>query len=171
MKNLSEVLNFKINTCPVLLGQPINENNLNKHDIKKAGFFQRMLLKPNHGEVIFWSKNCQLQYLEKEKVNAISPILDVKAGTSIMFGTSAYFWYVNNYLVKFVFQILQNQRMANLKLGELSSEISSLLGDPIDKTDMFITWVSENQKIVLEFPGDRQHGWIHVLKVENNSQS
>ena len=114
--SLSKKLNLRVNDYTVILNEKLNEAELRQHDIKKAGFFENLMIKPSSDEVVFWAKNCNLKYLNDDFENAISPILDANAGANIMFGTTAYLWFKENILLKFTFQIIQNELAAKINL-------------------------------------------------------
>ncbi|NHZ85847.1 MAG: hypothetical protein GWP19_08195 [Planctomycetia bacterium] len=102
-------LNIRINDYPIALDQELNETELKKHNFKKVGFFARLLIKPRKNEIVWWSKNCGLKYLNNDFQNSIYPILDIKAGSGIIYGTSAYLWHKDNKLIKLTFQIIHNK--------------------------------------------------------------
>ena len=163
MNILNKKLNFRVNGYPIILEQELEESKLKNHKFKKAGFLDRLIIKPSHNEIIWWAKNCELKYLEEKLLeNSIFPILDTKAGTQIMYGTSAYLWYKNNILYRFTFQIIQNKMAAQLNLKKLEEELIKNIGDPDIIDRPFISWQTENQKIIIEYPR-KEHGYIHLM--------
>jgi hypothetical protein len=155
-------LNLRINDYFITLDKELNEAELKKHDFKKAGFFDRLLIKPNKDEIIWWAKNCSLQYLNNDFQNSIHPILDIKAGAEIMFGTSAYLWFKENKLTRLSFQIIQNKTAAEISLKKLEEKLIEFVGNPTSSEQPFITWETENKKFILEYP-QRIHGYIHLM--------
>ena len=115
-------LNLRINDYPIVLDQELNEVELKRHDFKKVGFFDRLLIKPEKDEIVRWAKNCGLRYLDDDFQNSIYPILDIKAGAEIMFGTSAYLWFKENKLKKLTFQIIQNKIAAEISLKKFEEK-------------------------------------------------
>ena len=115
-------LNLRVNDYPIILDQELNEAELKKHNFKKVGLLDRLLIKPSKNEIVWWSKNCGLKYLNDDFQNSIYPILDIKAGAEIMYGTSAYLWHKENKLIKFTFQIIQNKMAAEISLKKLEEK-------------------------------------------------
>ncbi len=71
-------MNFKVNDYPILLNEELKESSLNQHKIIKVNFFHRFMIKPAKDEIIYWSKNCDLSYFDKDYRNSIVPILHTK---------------------------------------------------------------------------------------------
>ena len=155
-------LDLRINDYPIALDKDLNEAELKKHNFKKAGFFDRLLIKYNKNEIIWWAKNCVLKYLNDDFENTIYPILDIKAGAEVMFGTSGYLWFKENKLIKLTFQIIQNKMAAEISLKKLEEKLIEFVGNPTSSKQPFIAWEVENQKIILEYP-QRTHGYIHLM--------
>ncbi|MCK4825220.1 hypothetical protein KA005_56245, partial [bacterium] len=156
-------LNLRINDYPIVLDQELNKAELKGHDFKKVGFFDRLLIKPEKDEIVWWSKNCGLKYLDDDFQNSIYPILDIKAGAEIMYGTSAYLWHKENKLIKLTFQIIQNKMAAQINLKKFEEKLIEFIGEPTSSDQPFIVWEAENQKFILEYP-QRMHGYIHLVK-------
>ena len=161
--SLSKKLNLRVNGYPIILNQKLNESELGLHDINKAGFFQRLIIKPFRDEIVFWSKNCELKYINEDFTNTISPILDIKAGADIMFGTTAYLFYKEKTLLKFVFQIIQNELAAKVSLEKFEEKLIEFVGTPSSSETFSKIWKVESQKLILEFPHNIQHGYIHFV--------
>lgn len=155
-------LNLRINDYPIVLDQELNEVALKRHDFKKVGFFDRLLIKPEKDEIVRWAKNCGLKYLDDDFQNSIYPILDIKAGAEIMFGTSAYLWFKENKLIKLTFQIIQNKMAAEISLKKLEEKLIEFIGNSTSSEQPFITWEAENQKFIIEYP-QQVHGYIHLM--------
>ena len=108
-----------------------------------------------------------MKYINEEFGNTICPILDVKTGTDMMFGTSAYLWFKENKLMRLTFQIIQNKMAAEIHLKRLEEKLIESLGKPTSLEKPFIIWEAENQKFIIEYP-QRMHGYIHLMGKENN---
>lgn len=160
---LSEKLNMRVNEYPIVLNEKINIERLDNHDIKKAGFLTRLMIKPQKGEVVFWSKNCLLKYIDDDYKNTILPILDNKRGAHLMFGTTAYLFFEHNMLSKFIFQIIRNAYAARLNLEEFEEALVNSIGEASTSDQTSKTWKEGNQSLILEFPDTRQHGYIHLI--------
>ncbi|MCK5708756.1 MAG: hypothetical protein KAI43_14000 [Candidatus Aureabacteria bacterium] len=155
-------LNLVLNDYSINLDKELNEEELKKNNFKKAGFFDRLFIKTNKDEIIWWAKNCSLKYLNDNFQNSIYPILDIKAGAEMMFGTSAYLRFKKNKLTKFTFQIIQNKMAAEISLKKLKEKLIEFVGNPTSSESPFITWETENQKFTKEYP-QRMHGYIHLM--------
>ena len=165
LSSLNKKINLKVNGFPILLKQELNESKLKTHKFKKAGFFDRLMMKPDRNEVVFWSKNCKLTYLKEEIPDAISPILDTKTGISVMYGTSSYLWYKNNILLKFVFQFIQNKSAAQKHIKEFEKKLVGHLGNSFVTNENFTVWESREQKLLLEYPKNKT-GYIHLVIID-----
>ncbi len=165
INSLSQKLNMKVNGYQIILREELNETELNSHNFKKVGFIDRLSLKADRNELVFFSKNCELKYLKEEFGNAIFPILDTKAGAAIMYGTSSYLWYKQKILSKFVFQIIQNKMAAQRHLKDFEEKLIDSIGKPISSNETSIIWELGNQQLILEFPKNR-HGYIYLMNAE-----
>jgi hypothetical protein len=164
LDSMSQKINLKVNGFPIVLNQELNESELKSHKFKKPGFFGRLTMKPERDEVIFWSKNCGLTYLEDDFSNCIFPILDSKAGAAIMYGTSSYLWYKPNKLSKFVFQIIQNKMAAQKHIEEFEQKLVESIGKSYSADGSFTIWEMGNQRLLLEYPKN-EHGYIHLTMI------
>lgn len=158
---LSRTVNFKLNHYPIVLGKSLDISAISAHGFKKAGFLARFFIKPSKHETLFWSGSCELTYLIKE-LSSIRPVPGGKKGSDTTFGTTAYLFYVNNKLSKFVFQITQNLSVAKRILEDLGETLVGSLGEPSTSSANHKTWEVENQKLMLELSGNSSHGFIHL---------
>jgi len=155
-------LNLKINDYSIALDQELNEAILKKHAFNKIGFFERRLIKPAKDQIVWWAKNCEMKYINEEFGNTISPILDIKAGADLMFGTSAYLFFKEKKLIRLTFQIIQNKIVAEISLKTFEEKIAEFFGNPTSSEHPFVTWETETQKFTLEYP-QQMHGYIHLI--------
>jgi len=160
--SLSQKLNLKVNGYYIILNQELNESELNAHKFEKGGFLVRQIIEPEHNELVFWSKNCELEYLKEEFSNTIVPFLDVEDGAAAMYGTSSYLWYKQNKLLKFVFQIIYNKLAAQRYLEQFEKQLIDSIGKPLSSNGSFSIWEMENQRLILEYPKNG-HGYIHLM--------
>ena len=167
MQALSKQLNFRVNDYPIILGEELKNHELAEHKFKKTELLGRLIVKPKSNEIIWWAKNCGLKYLADGPLpdNSIFPILDVKSGPQMMYGTSAYLWYEQNKLTKFVFQIIQNKMAAEVNLENIEKKLIKTIGTPLINSRPFITWETGDQKLILEYPKN-DHGYIHLMCLE-----
>ena len=161
--SLSENLNFNINNYPIVLGKALDVPKLQSHGIDKVGFFARLILWPEKGEVLYLSKNSVLNYLSCNDYT-IMPVMDQKNKKKTMFGTIAYLWYKNNRLSKFGFQIVQNSAFVAVTLfEELEKRITEFQTPRTDSPKTQKIWDSKGQKLVLSLPMNNQYGYIHLM--------
>ena len=161
--SLSEKLNIGVNNYPIVLGKALDIASLQSHGIEKVGFFARLILRPEKGEVLYLSKNSKLTYLSGGDFT-IAPVVDQKDKKKTMFGTIAYLWYKNNRLSTFGFQIVQNASFVTVTLfEELEKRITESLTPPDDYSKTQKIWVIKDQKLVLSLPMNNQHGYIHLM--------
>lgn len=161
--SLSESLNFSVNNYPIILGKTLDVPSLQSHGINKVGFFARLLLQPEKGELLYLSKNSVLTYLSGQD-GAIAPVMDPKNKKKFLFGTIAYLWYKNNRLSKFGFQIIQNGVYVAVDLfEELEKRITEAITPPGDSSQTQKVWEIKDQKLILSLPIKNQYGYIHLM--------
>jgi len=164
--SLSENLNFSVNNYPIVLGKALDVPALNSHGIEKVGFFARLLLRPEKGELLYLSKNSVLSYLSGDDC-MIMPVVDQKDKKKTMFGTIAYLWYKKNRLSKFGFQVVQNATFVAVTLfEELEKRITEAISPPSDSSKTHKVWNNEDQKLVLSLPVNHQYGYVHLMYKE-----
>ena len=160
---LSEKVKLKVNTLPIALGEAVSAETLNNHGIKKVGFFGRLMLQSKKGEVIYWSKNATLGYIDDNHNNSIMPILDKDADPRHKFGTSTYLHIEYNILTGFAFQIVNNPEGANIILKDFEEKIVGIIDRPDTDDPKTKTWKTDDQKLIVDYPGAGKHGYIHLL--------
>ena len=158
-------LDIKINNYPIIIGKELDTVLLKKCNYLKPNFVDRLIIKPPKGQVVWWSKNPTLRYLN-EIGNSIAPNLgDIDNNPDTMYGTSVYLFFKENKLIKCTFQIIQNKMVANFLLNKLSEEVVKRIGNPSSKSDNFIIWESQNEQFSIEFPKG-MNGYIHLTGLE-----
>lgn len=160
--SLSQRLNLRVNDCLIQLNEELNEAELSNHGIKKAGYFNRLLIKPAQNEIVYWSKNCRLTYLQ-DFGNAISPILEIEAGVDLMYGTTCYLFYKENLLKKFGFQIIKNKKLATFKLNEFVDSMIESMREPDNSEEKLKVWERNNESLIAEFPVEYETGFIWLV--------
>lgn len=164
--SLSESLNFKVNNYPIILGRSLDAPNLNAHEIDRSGFFARLLLRPEKGELLYLSKNSTLTGFAGSDFS-ITPVRDQKNQKKVLFGTIAYLWYKHNRLSKFGFQIVQHAAFKAAPLfEELEKRIAQSVTPPTDSSKTHKVWDRTDQKLVLSLPLNNQYGYIHLMLKE-----
>jgi hypothetical protein len=160
---LSAQLNLKVNNYQIWLGKELDVTALGSHQISKAGFWARILLRPAKGELLFWAKNAGLAYFAGED-NTIVPVVDKDSEKKIVFGTTSYLWYRENKLFKFGFQVAQNQAVRATTLFEdIEKKITDAIGEPTSSGDNLKMWELKGQRLVLEIPLTARYGYLHLL--------
>jgi len=163
---LSARMNIKVNNYQIWLGKELDATALGAHQIKRAGFWARILLRPAKGETLFWAKNAGLTYFSGED-NAIVPVLDKDSSKKVVFGTTSYLWYRDNKLFKFGFQVAQNQAVRATTLFEgIEENITGAIGKPTSPGGNLKIWELKTQKLVLEIPLQARYGYLHLLYSE-----
>ena len=162
-KELCEKLKLRLNDYPVLLQQRLAASELGKHAIRKAGLLARLMLQPAKGENIFWSKNCILNFIDDDDRNSIMPMLGKAVNPEHAFRTSAFFHFHYRILSGFAFQIVNNPKMAEIILADFEKKIVPAIGQPSVVEGPSRTWEENNRKLIIDYPGTRQHGYIHLI--------
>lgn len=164
--SLCENLNFSVNNYPIVLGKALDATKLQSHGIEKVGFFARLILWPEKGEMPYLSKNSILNYLSGDDYT-IMPVVDQNDKKKTMFGTVAYLWYKNNRLSKFGFQIVQNAAFVAVTIfEELEKRITESITPPTDSSKTQKVWDNKDQKLILSLPMNNQYGYIHLMTKE-----
>jgi len=163
--SLEGSVRFNINRFRISLNDEINSKQLKKHNIKKLGYIGRSLIQPSENDIVYWAKNCILDYSIQDgrgqiKKNMIEPNLNAKYGPQAMFGTTAYIWYENRRLYKLIFQILQNEYAATEFLREFEQNLNFFQRRvlKIDSSEYSI-W-KEDCIIKIEVGGEQSSGRI-----------
>jgi len=160
---LNEKVKLKVNTLPIALGEEVNTETLNNHGIKKVGFLGRLMLPSKKGEVIYWSKNATLGYIDDNYNNSIMPILDKDADPRHKFGTTSYLHVEHNILSGFAFQIINNPEGAGIILKDFEEKMVELIGPPDSDDPKTKSWKINSRKLIIDFPGPGPHGYIHLI--------
>ena len=160
---LSEKVKLKVNTFPIALGEAVSAETLNNHGIKKVSFFGRLMLQSKKGEVIYWSKNATLGYIDDNYNNSIMPILDKDADARHKFGTTAYLHVEYNALSGIAFQIVNNPEGASIILKDFEEKIVKIIGPPETDDPKTKIWKIDSRKLIVDFPGTGPHGYIHLI--------
>lgn len=161
--SLSHKLSLKINGYPIVLEQPLEAAELRRHGIRKAGFLARLMLRPARGERIFWAKNCILTYLDDEPPPSIAPVTGGNAAPRNRFQTAAFFHFTGHTLSGFAFQLTNHSAGAGAALGEFEKNITAQLGAFSSTESNLKTWKEAGQQLVVDFPAERRHGYIHLM--------
>ena len=99
-------IDLRINDIHFRLNEIIDNKKLISISAKKAGFILRKTHNIDKNFRLYFSKNCKISFFNNEYI--IEPNLDTSSGRSLMFGTSCFFYYEHNNLVKMKAQIIKN---------------------------------------------------------------
>lgn len=155
-------LNIKINDYPIIIGQELDTDLLEKCDYLETSNLELQIIKPPEGQIVWWAKNPTLKYLDTIG-NTIPPNLgEIDNNPNTMYGTSVYLFFKENKLNRCTFQIIQNKKMANHLLNKINEEIVKAIGKPSLKNENFVTWETKTEKFVIEYP-KRMHGYVHMI--------
>ena len=160
-KNIAVQLDIKINDYPIIIGESLDVGLLNKCNYLKPNFVERLMIKPRIGQVVWWSKNPTLRYLNKIGNRIVPNLGEIDNNPDTMYGTSVYLFFKENKLIRCTFQIIQNKMIANLLLKKLSEEVVETIGNPSTLSVGLMMWKSQNDQFTIEFP-NRMHGYIHL---------
>ena len=164
--SLSGKLNLKINNYPIILGKALDAAQLHSQGFHKVGFFARLLLRPEKGELLYLSKNSVISYLSGDDC-IIRPVMDQKHKKRALLGTIAYLWYKNNRLSKVGFQIIQSTEYVAVTLfEELEKKVVEAIASPPHSSQNQRVWEVNNQKLILVFPNNHKYGYIHLVDSE-----
>ena len=125
-------IQLEINGIKLILGEELNISLLKKYQIKKSGFFMKLMLRKFTGSFenneIYWSKNCLIGCLG---TFGLAPNTDSREGTFNMYGTSAFLLYSNKILCKVVFQIIGNKFYSKSLYNFFISKANEKFGEPL----------------------------------------
>jgi len=161
--SLSRKLNLKLNGYPINLQKPLDDQVLKRHEVKKAGFIARLMLKPEKGETIYWAKHCTLMYLDDDPANVIAPVIGKGTDPAQRLGTTAFFHYTGRILSGFAFQISNHAATAAAALETFEMRVRASIGDPSNTDSYLKTWKDAGQKLIVDPPAEKRHGYIHLM--------
>jgi hypothetical protein len=149
-------LYLSINYLDITLGMPLDLATLKAHKFKKPGLLSGIKKQP--GQIIIWSKNCEIGCLENKFV--LFPNLDANSGRDLMHGTSAYLFFTNKILEYLTFQTVGNKYVAEVYVAKFREIATNLYGQPTFEGNMTI-WGDMESNIVIEKLPDSPHGHFH----------
>ena len=156
MKNL----NLKINGLDIDLGMKIEKKKLKMHKIKKPGLLSRLIIKKEPGQTIWWSKNCDICCF-RDKFT-LFPNLDTSSGADMMYGTSAYLYFKENFLEKVTFQLVGNDFAANWIIDKFNKSATEAIGEPRNEGNKSI-WNDGHGNVIAEKVLGSQHAHFHWI--------
>lgn len=160
-------IQLEINGERLILGEKLNIPLLKEHEIKKSGFFMKLMIKKFIGnsknDEIYWAKNCLIGCFN---TFGLAPNTDSKEGTFNMYGTSAFLLYSNKILSKVVFQIIGNKFYSKALYNFFVSKASEKFGEPLKdrkwELDDSILWCDHSTS------SSSQFYWILKEKSHSN---
>ncbi len=154
-------LDLKINGLEVTLGMPLDKVKFKAHKFKKPGLLSGIKRQP--GQSIIWSKNCTIRCFDGEFV--LAPVLDSKAGADMMYGTSAYLFFMDKILYTVIFQLVGNEAAADWFEDKFTNPAVSSFGQPTSKDFDTVVWGDSASKAMIDNKMHSQHIHFHWIKV------
>lgn len=151
------VLNLTVNDLEIKLGMALSSSKLKDHKFKRPGLLSG--LKEHPGQKVYWSKNCEIRCFGGEF--ELIPVLDVKAGADLMYGTSAYLIFVNKILYMVTFQLVGNEMMADWFEEKFEKPAVISFGQPTSKDFNTTIWDNTESKVMIENITHSQHVHFH----------
>jgi hypothetical protein len=137
-------IDLHINDVAFTLGEQLDSRKLTLAKCDKAGFMDRLLLKPPSGHVIYLVKNCEIScFSGRFKVWAN---LDTSRGSAVMSGTSAYLYFRNFILESVKFQVLLNETMAIGGTAHFTEICESTFGAPVSDSPAY--WLDSHAVVL-----------------------
>lgn len=153
---------LKINGLNIEIGKTVDKEKLFEHKIKRPSLISRLIIKKEPGQIIWWSKNCNISCFEDNFI--LYPNLDTSSGSDMMFGTSAYLFYKENVLEKVTFQMIGNALAANIIFEKFNESATETYGEPRNE-GLKIIWEKNQNKIIAEKGLNSPHVYFHwILK-------
>ncbi len=122
-------IDLQVNGVPFKLGDPLNHAKLVSAQCSRAGFLDRLQLKPPKNDLVYWAKNCEITCFGGgpnrsllERVNGFSLKADLETthGTEAIYGTSAYIFFSGETIQSVKFQVLMNQGVATAAVAQFT---------------------------------------------------
>jgi len=157
-------LDLSINSYPIVLGRLVDDHMIKNCNLMKIGFFSKVLFKKLRRGLKYWAKNCEISCFNEEF--KIKPNLDITTGSSMMYGTSAYFYQLNDHLDGITFQCIGGDRpIAMNTKGEFRKICEKSYGPPTIE-GLFFKWQDENSIAIAELSSEWNKAYFHWMNLE-----
>lgn len=161
-ETLDQRLNLKLNGYLIRLNRNLESAELEQHDIHRVGFWGRLMIRPDHGETVFWSKNAVLSLIDNSPPNTIRP-MPAKPKYRQACGTTAFLTFRNEALNGFTFQVMGNAAQARSIIEKLEETIVETIGEASSAGPDHRKWETGDQKLVVVPSRARRSGYIHLF--------
>jgi len=121
--------------------------------------FKKLLIKREHGQIVWWSKNCYINCFEDDF--HLFPNLDTSSGVSMMYGTSSYLFFKGNIVKKVTFQLVGNDVAAKWIIEKFKDSATKVFGTPKNEGDRSI-WEDNQNYIIAEMILNSPHAHFHL---------
>ena len=161
-------LDLVVNSIPISLNKSYLKI-IETKKLKKVGYLLKKQMKLEKDESAYWVKNPSIKCFNSDfKLYPTIGISNINARQ--MFGTSAYFYFKNDLLIKVSFQLIQNQFFAEKGLQLFRSICGKIYGIPkvygnVNDVNKFAEWEDDNSILITELSDCSKHFYVHwILK-------
>jgi len=159
---LDKILNITLNGYLIRLNRNLDIAELKQHDIDKVGFWGRLMIKPDYGETVFWSKNATLSLIDNSPQNTIRP-MPAKPKDRQAYTTTAFLSFRHDVLRGFTFQVMGSSVLARSIIEKLEETIVQSIGEASSSDPGHRKWESGDQELIVVPSGARRNGYIHLF--------
>ena len=161
-------IDIKINETPFSINELMNIDKLKLGKIKKAGFWAKRMVKLDKSTTLYWAKNCEISFFNDELV--VKPNLKTEMGIEMMYGTSCYFFYIENRLIRITAQIIKNLGASQYYAKELKELAIKKIGEPeiqrrneMSDLEKNVKWADNNIQFFYEFNDKYDNLYFHLM--------
>jgi len=156
-------IELKINSCPVNLDISINSKLIEGCKLKKISFFSNLLYKKVLRGAEYWTKNCTIDCFREKFI--LIPSSDRKLHPIEMWGTSAYFYPLNNILKAITFQCIGNIYVAQSTAIEFENLCKKYYGNP-ELWGLFCAWKLKNSMLLTQLSANGKNFYVHWITID-----
>lgn len=131
-------LDVKVNSVPLILGDPVDMPALDEAGFRKAGPLRRLIRLVPPGQTVFSAENCQVECFEDEF--SIYPCTHGYLNRDRRWETSATLYLADDRLVKVKFHVIEGQYAATNFLDRFQESCCAVLGEPVEKSRFQTRW-------------------------------
>lgn len=148
-------INLKINGLGITLGMPPNRDNFRNHDIVEPLESEKNFIPHFPEECIYWSKNCDILCFDGDII--LKPNLNISDGADLMYGTSAYLYFTENFLGRVIFQLVGNAEIAKQFALKIIDYTINKIGNPTKQKDNITAWNRGMENFIAESNPNTEH--------------
>ena len=146
-------IDFRINSVPAVLGDPVDEPALTAAGLRKAGPIRRLIKQHPHYLVVYSAENCQLDCFAD--AFSLYPCTYRYLDRDRRWGTSAALFLQSGRLVKVEFQVIDGQDAAGNFLDRFQDTCQAALGAPVEATRYRTRWVNDKAQVTTILQRDK----------------